>query len=135
MLTPIDQSVEVLVTVSGPTISVSLAVWGDVAEYTESIFYTGQMKVMSNRQGAAGTILLPVGGPIRLLTAQLSSTVAGQVTLFITGSPYNLLEIDVATGEASVTFPPDTILPSGDTLSLFQSAAGVSAAQVSYAYP
>ncbi len=130
-----DSSYTIRVDAAGVPMTFTLTVWADSDVTQESVFYNGVIQVKSVRQGAAGTVGVLVG-PCRLLTAQVSSTAAGQVTLFnVGGSGLNLIEVDAATETVSINFPPNTILPIGQGLSLFQSPAGVSAAQVTYAYP
>ena len=96
------------------------SVYGDTASYDESLFYNGPIQAVS--LGAAGTL---VNGPCRLLTAWLSSGTGVSMTL---GAAI-ILQNTGATGLAT-SFPPNTILPAGQSVAISAGAGGVT-----YAYP
>ena len=115
-----------------PTVSV----FGDTSIYTESIYYNGVVLAASIGLVTAGTTTV-IEGPCRLLTANVrSSTSTANAYLLIDGT--EILNSNGAASQTvsnSLTFPPNTILPSGSRLQLLQVGAGFSEGSVTYCYP
>ena len=111
----------------------------DTAQYDESVFYNGPTQAITNAVSGVGTLTV-LTGPARLLTASLEVTGTGtQGQLFLNGNVF--LRADQSAGANNGTpfsmgFPPDTILPAGQNISV-QVAVGTGAAigSVTYAYP
>jgi len=124
------------VTITGPT-AFQYNVFGDTAQYNENVFYNGVAKGAQTTitGGTAGFAI--VSGPCRLLTAELDVLPGNIGTLQLNGT--GILRGDAAAGTNSVTpsisFPPNTILPLGQTLQLVSTGAGTVIASVTYSYP
>ncbi len=113
----------------------TIEVVGDALVYDESSFYNGTIQAAQQETYGAGTYLL-VDGPCRLLTAALEVSGAGLGQIFIPGE--NILRVDSSAGQTvleTLTFPPNTILPAGSSLSLSSNASTVICGNVTYAYP
>jgi hypothetical protein len=106
-----------------------ITVYADPQQYDESVFYNGT--VQANSSTTSGATL--VTGPARLLTAALSQAAAANqfATLNIGGKAF--LQIYGQTNNSSVTFPPNTILPAGTSLTLTHGGGG--AGFVTWAFP
>jgi hypothetical protein len=73
-----------------------------------------------------------LAGPARLLTAHLEAGTAGLCTLALS-SGGRLMTTGAAGEAATLTFPPNTILPAG--VSVTAAGGTLADAGVSYAYP
>jgi hypothetical protein len=126
------------ITITGPDASGYLVtIYGDTAQYDESVFYNGvaQSAPLVAVTGAGTTTLLT--GPARLLTAFLEA--APGVTGFLIVSGQYIARVDVPVGGntvvAPITFPPNYILPAGNTVAVQSTGAPIVSGGVSYAYP
>jgi hypothetical protein len=129
IVTPIvavaDTQVNVTLVAGGGSGDYSITVWGDNAQYDESVFYNG----IANQVGfVVGPIL---NGPARLLTATLYSTANELVAMTIGGQTLLYCE----NGQETVSFPPNTILPSGQSIVGGVAGGGTAQGGITYAYP
>lgn len=123
---------EVIITVatsdaSDPTLTVQT----DSSEYDESVFYNGVLQADAVTLSGAGSATL-IGGPVRLLTLSGYATGAGVAVnkngTSILAYPTN------GDSVTNITFPENTILSIGDTLTLDSSGSSCGA-DITYAYP
>ena len=111
-----------------------LTVYADPQQYDESVFYNGT--VQANSSTTSGATL--VSGPARLLTAAVnqSNATAAFSTLNIggiAGSPVAFLQCYGTGNNNSLSFPPNTILPVGASITLTHGGGG--AGFVTWAFP
>jgi hypothetical protein len=133
-----DTTYGITVTSPGPASGPwAYSVYADTAQYKESTFYNGTVKV-ANAFAASGTM---VTGPCRLLglTATLvPANAACNAVVSVNGQQLIVLDQAGATGTVAqfqeVTFPDDTILQQGQTVT-FSTTGGFGSASVAYAYP
>ncbi len=104
--------------------SANVHIYGDTVLTPESAFYNGVMKTA--QVNATGTLLT---GPARLLSANCGGAAAANITL---GG--NAIVAALAGAGAVQSFPPNTVLPAGQTLQGFVGGAGT-ACSINYAYP
>lgn len=117
-------------------------VYADSVTTQESVLYNGIAKGGAAFLGGATTAVIATG-PCRLLTASCIAVNAGAncgLILSQAGGPNNPILFTEATAAvttqvAAVTFPPNTILPAGQTLTLNQGAAGNTGGFCTFAYP
>ena len=107
----------------------TITVYADPQQYDESVFYNGT--VQANSSTTSGATL--VSGPARLLTAAVnqSNATAAFATLNIGGKAF--LQCYGAGNNSSLSFPPNTILPAGTSLTLTHGGGG--AGFVTWAFP
>lgn len=121
-----------------PAQVVTVTIQGDTAQYKEDVFYNGTMKTDSQAIATATTTNF-VTGPTRLLTATLGAGGATFAQLLQASNGKSLLTAPGTAGSnvgASVSFPPNTILPSGDSIGVSSNAAGpVVIGGITHAYP
>ena len=113
-----------------------LSVYGDTAQYPESVLYNGRAGASAALRTVGGTTTL-LNGPARILTAQVRSTTAA-VNAFILWDGVEILHANAnATSQISSTlaFPPNTLLSSGSTLALNTAGVGAATGTVVSAYP
>lgn len=112
--------------------AVTLNVYGDTAEYTESIYYNGQTQQSETSQNAIGTYTL-VTGPARLLRGDFApGSNNAQVNLIpaATAGPATKLF------PGDFTFPPNTIILTGGSLQMQNiTAPGFATLCCTWAYP
>jgi hypothetical protein len=126
--TSFNVSVTYQVTSTGGTSSIvgTYNVWGDTAEYDESVFYNGTPTPFSVT--AAGTICT---GPRRILEVHLETSASANV--YWNGVLLAQAGDGAVAGDTLVLpFPPNTILPAFQTLSV---TGGVVVAGALTAYP
>lgn len=134
------------IVITGPSAGGYLVTaYGDSAQYPESIYYNGPVQFASTAQSVPGTYAL-LFGPARILTAQLEVSGANAVSLIIDNAGKEVARADAGSGGgvsspaaiASLSWPPNSILKSGEQLQLdvIVGGAGTTAtAMVTYAYP
>lgn len=140
IVTPVVTVADSIVTVTITTAagSVAVDVWGDTAEYGEDIFYNGQAEQTWSRQTTSSTVTL-LTGPARLLTAMVSVDVgAGTGQIILDG----ILCLEAAAQAspaanqvATLTFPPNTLLSAGATVTAVFSGAATCDMTLTYCYP
>ena len=131
----IDTSVTITVT-GGVGANFGLSVYGDTAQYPESVLYNGRAGAFTYTRAVAGTTTI-LNGPARLLTVEVRSA-TNSVNAFILWDGAEILHANAnATSQISSTlaFPPNTLLSAGSTLALNTFGAGVAAGTVVSAYP
>lgn len=113
----------------------NVAIWTDTNEYTEDIYYNGTMQ--SAAAIANNSTALVLTGPARLLTASLSGSVGTSTSqlLLNDGSGNTPMLTQFNAGNLSVSFPENTILQQGATISVFTNTANSAEGNVTYAYP
>jgi hypothetical protein len=116
----VDSSVDVITTTSAGGMSV--AVYATNLLIPESTFYNGG--TIAKSITSAGTL---VAGEARILTVQIEGTTGGQIEW----NGQSLLVLGTAT-EASLTLPPNTLLPYGQNLT---AAGSFASAGVLYSLP
>ena len=105
--------------------------YGDTALFEESTFYNGTFQTATAASTNPGNFTI-VTGPLRLLTASLTTTGATSAWLLhVPGS--RILELDTG-GSVTVAFPPNTILDVNHAIQL-QMGAGLAIGNIGYAYP
>ena len=133
-----DQSVQL--TLSGGTTPYGVTIWADTSEYQENIFYNGPLYVTSQGVTNAGPVVF-LTGPARLLFLELGGNASPATgVVFFNGTTEVIARIDTTANTNSpplaLTFPPDTILRSAQTLSVQGFTPGVLInATVGYTYP
>ena len=113
-----------------------LSVYGDTAQYPESVLYNGRASASKATRATAGTTVL-LNGPARLLTAEVRST-SPIVNAFILWDGAEILHANAnATSQISstLTFPPNTLLSPGSTIALLTVGADAGVGTVVSAYP
>jgi hypothetical protein len=133
----VDSTVAVAANSSGGATNFSLTAWADGSQYDESVFYNGvAQSAQQILVGAGGATI--INGPARLLTADLEASGNG-CTGVIDLNSIGVLRRDGTAANpdpsGSLTFPPNTILPAGETLSLQQAGAGATIGSATFAYP
>lgn len=122
---------------SGPatTVSISATAYGDTALFEESTFYNGPALAVAQTLAAPGDVIL-LNGPVRLLTTEIRSGTTGTTGLLrLNGTEIMAANVGGPQDTHNLTFPPNTLLQSGQNLTLSQFAAGSVAGSVVYAYP
>jgi hypothetical protein len=119
----IDGAVTVTITVAALQ-SITLQVFGDTAQYDESVFYNGA--VQATTVVAAGTIK---SGPFRLISVNALSTGTGAIVLSSGG---NLLVTNANGLVQEQSFPPNLIVPAGVSVN---ATGAVGQSSVVWAYP
>jgi hypothetical protein len=140
IISPVDSTVNVTLTAGGLGTIVAAFVYGDTAEYDQSLFYNGP--VTAATATADNNTVAIVSGPVRLLTAHLeldANAISGSGFLEINGVTMARLD-QVAAGDAGIdvsfAFPPNTILQAGQSLAVNSSVNGLFAiGSCTYAYP
>jgi len=133
-----DQSVEVIIVGPGGTTSIPVTIWTDTAQYDESILYNGTAKAISAQENTNGTFTV-LSGPVRLISASLEQA-AGGSAIFGLSTGGVILRSDNPAGQPTaslvVSFPPNTIVPNGESLVLIVFGGAVySIVGAVYAYP
>jgi hypothetical protein len=123
--------------VYGTATSCNMIAWADPLLYDESNFYNGKVQVASVQQSGLGTATV-LTGPARLLSASMTGVNAGAgqpCNMFING---NFLMVGGGLNSTPniMTFPDNTILQIGQTVTIQSFAAGETVdGSVAYAYP
>lgn len=107
-----------------------ITILGDSALYDESVFYNGVVQTATAVLGAVGSATI-LNGPARLLTADLAMVGASNGQLFVAGTQASLRANN---SYASITWPPNTILPSGKSVTMTAGGATLFGS-VTFAYP
>lgn len=115
-----------------PARTLTITAWADTGLYPESEFYNGPGLAAST--AAVGLTTL-VSGPARILTASVEGGAGGAALLVWKGTTIMRADAVAASSPqtAEMTFPPNTILQSGQLLQGSISVSGF--VGVTYAYP
>jgi hypothetical protein len=119
-----DTGVSITIT-SANANTYTMTVFGDTTLYEESEFYNGVAQFADT--GTSGNTV--IAGPVRLLTLTVA---ANNGICQVVQGPATVLVLEQA-GVVEMTFPPNTILKTGESLVYSTSGAGI--ASVVYAYP
>jgi hypothetical protein len=109
----------------------SVQVFGDTAQYPESIFYNGVPTTATQVLAAGGSVTV-LNGPARLLALDVTASGGASVSLQVAGN--GLLNAPSG-GYSPLTLPPNTLLAKGQSVVLIQSGAGATLGAALYAYP
>lgn len=132
-----DSSVTVTINTSEPTIDINM--WGDTAQYDESILYNGYIKSVAYTRLTSATGVTLLSGPARLLSASISVDVGGGTAqLLFDGIPFldaAAQATPAANGTNTTTFPPNTLLPTNSIIEALFTGGATADFSVMYAYP
>lgn len=128
----LDKGVTITITT---TQTLVVQAFGDTAQYDESVFYNG-VAIAASQIANNNTVTI-LTGPARLLTANLDLQAAGFAGLInLNGVPILRSDAVAAAGQSvALSFPPNTILPAGQTVTVQSTAADNAIGSISYAYP
>ena len=113
-----------------------LTVYGDTAQYPESVLYNGRAGAAVAARTVAGITTI-LNGPARILTAEVHSDAAA-VNAVIVWDGAEILHANATAAQqisSTLTFPPNTLLSAGSSISLTTFGTGAATGTVLSAYP
>lgn len=121
----------------GAGVQYEITVFADTLQYDESVFYNGSAVGFGTTATGSGTVTI-LTGPARLLSASIEATGGGTALFNLPGGTILRSEniSGTSTSTSSHSFPPNTIIQPGQTVTAtFVSAGSVVSALGSAAYP
>ena len=135
IITPIDTGVGLFFSFFAGGWQGTIEVAGDTAQYPESVLYNGQAGAAVAARTVAGTTTI-LNGPARILTAEVHSAAAVNAVIVWDGA--EILHANATAAQqisSTLTFPPNTLLSHGSSISLTTFGAGAATGTIVSAYP